>query len=589
MLIRIKNADPEERDVLLSEFSIHQGSVLLQRRPPSFPEVIQIKSTNDQLVVAGNGIDGAEEFDCSSPDDVLGACAFVSADEQEELEIFGPTLGLHNSVKEPEEGILSSEEARNALIANAVVQRQKEYDLSMHSDFDGVPAELAVHLLELHWNRQHHASLLTYRPAFTRDLMHGGQYYSRFLLNAIFAAAAEYSDRLELRDDPSDPTTTGGRFFRRCKELLIEDSPLEHSSIPTIVGLLLLGSTFIARGETTKGWNHTGMATRMVYDLGLNLDVRKPGLNVEDIEVRRRVFWGAFVYDKLQSLHMGRPVAIQLRDSQVSLDFLDTMEELELWSPYIDPKFSAIQLSQSPIPIYSISTFHQFCTLSKLITRIINRFYFIGAKATNSETSLQALDDDLLSWYDNLPPFLTFQPWSEVSSLSEKRVAPNIMLLHTTYHYLVILLHRPFISDGRFRSTRPTENSWHRCTKAAIRITSILNRFKELYTLRKAPYLIGYAAYLACTIHVRNGALPSGGNGQRMARETLNMLDELIVGIPGIASLERMIRDLIRGNGIIDKNSLFYSSIYVFPVLLVLMDLLLTNYSPVTRQCDVRH
>lgn len=34
---------------------------------------------------------------------------------------------------------------------------------------DGVPPDLAVHLLALHWNRQHFAFLITYRPRESRD------------------------------------------------------------------------------------------------------------------------------------------------------------------------------------------------------------------------------------------------------------------------------------------------------------------------------------------------------------------------------------------------------------------------------------
>ena len=82
-----------------------------------------------------------------------------------------------------------------------------------------------MHLLDLHWNRQHHTFLLTYRPAFMGDLVHGGPYYSKLLLNAMFACASKYSDRVELRDDHANPLTAGGRFFRRCDELLAENPP----------------------------------------------------------------------------------------------------------------------------------------------------------------------------------------------------------------------------------------------------------------------------------------------------------------------------------------------------------------------------
>ena len=50
--------------------------------------------------------------------------------------------------------------------------------LTANLDFDGVDPELAWHLLDLHWNRQHHAFMVTYRPAFMRDMASGGPYFS---------------------------------------------------------------------------------------------------------------------------------------------------------------------------------------------------------------------------------------------------------------------------------------------------------------------------------------------------------------------------------------------------------------------------
>jgi hypothetical protein len=446
-----------------------------------------------------------------------------------------------------------SHEGSSELIANAVLQRQREYELQYHANFDGVPTELALHLLDLHWNRQHHTFLLTYRPAFTRDLIHDGPYYSRFLLNAIFATASKYSDRMSIRDDPSDPRSAGGRFFHRCKELLDTECGIERPSIPTIAGLLLLGSTFIARGEISKGWIHTGLATRMVYDLGLHLDICKPDVKPEDVEIRRRVYWGAFICDKLQSLYMGRPVSMQMRDSNVSLKFMDTMEELELWSPYIDPESQAPPPPYSSMPIYSVSTFRQFCLLAKLMTRVLNRFYYVGARASNAQASLQSLDEGLVSWYQYLPNFLMFKPWSADSAIANKVVTPNVMLLHITYHSLVVLLHRPFISDGHLRSTSEPAASWKRCSEAAFDITSIIERWNETYTIRRAPYLLGYAAYVACTMHVRNAALPNSAQSWNMLMATLRILDELAVAIRGIFGVVKIIRTLMHINGVSEK------------------------------------
>ena len=538
-VLRLKAATPRERDKLLAGVVEVGDSARL-----SLSTVNASRTETDGF---GRASSSSSVFSGDDDDDAdFDAAPFVSIDDQGQIGIFGPSSGLHDGTSPSQNGRGKPSPKNSELIANAALQRQKEHELQDHADFDGVPAATALHLLDLHWNRQHHTFLLTYRPAFTRDLINGGPYCSTFLLNAIFACASKYSDRPSLRDDPADPRTSGECFFRRCKELLDIDRP----SIPTIIGLLLLGSTFIARGEISKGWIHTGLATRMVYDLGLHLDICKQGVSLEDVEIRRRVFWGAFICDKLQSLYMGRPVAIQMRDSNVSLDLMDSIEELECWSPYMDPEMPSTPWPYRPLPIRSVSTFQHFCQLAKLMTRVLNRFYYVGAKLSHPRASLQDLNETLLSFYRDLPSHLACQPWSLDIFEAKRVVTPNVMLLHTTYHSLVVLLHRPFISDGHLRSMTQPETSWQQCSEAAFSITGIMERWKNIYTLRRAPYLLGYAAYVSCTIHVRNAALENGGQSWHMLLATLDMLEELVSAIPCIAGVAKIIRNLMRVHGV---------------------------------------
>lgn len=546
----------ETRESLLNEISVQNGSIQLPN--PITDEIKHEYLCNDSDDGAGRENSSAvltqndtdEQVDSEATANVLDTSSFISADEQGQVSFFGPTSGLHNSSKTSHKHHYSAHDVRNQLIANAFIQRQKEYELQARVDFDGVPTEMALHLLNLHWNRQHHSFLLTYRPAFTRDLMHGGRYYSRFLLNAIFASGSKFSDRVELRDDPSLPQTAGNRFLRRCQELLYVDSLLEQSSISTVVGLLHLGSAYIARGQMSKSWIYTGLAIRMCFDLGLHLDIQTPDLNPEDVEIRRRAFWAAFITDKLQCLYLGRPVAIQLRDSQVSTELLDMTEELESWSPYVDPQGFNIPIQTTAIPTFTISAFQQFCLLSKLMSRTINRFYFAGARASDPQSSPLELDQALSSWYNSLPDCLVFQPWSSDVSVAAKRVTPNIMVLHSAYHTLVILLHRPFVSDGHLRSKSPPAKSWKACSRAAANITGIIDKWRDLHALYKAPYLLGYSAYVACTIHVRDAALHQGSKSHGMLMSTLSMLDEMSSINPGLTKSVRLIKNLMRVNNV---------------------------------------
>lgn len=555
-LIRIKAADVKTRENLLNEITVQNGPIQL---PSSITDEIKHENLcNDSDDAAGSenfGVliaqdDPDEQDDSESNTNALDNSPFVSTDENGRVSFFGLTSGFHNGSERPQTHCYSAQEVRNQLIANAFIQRQKEYQLQTTVDFDGVPTEMALHLLSLHWNRQHHSFLLTYRPAFTRDLMNGGPYYSRFLLNAIFASGSKFSDRVELRDDPSLPQTAGNRFLRRCQELLYVDSILDQSSISTVVGLLHLGSAYIARGQMSKSWIYTGLAIRMCFDLGLHLDIQSPDLNPEDVEIRRRAFWAAFITDKLQCLYLGRPVAILLRDSHVSTELLDMTEELESWSPYVDPQGFNIPVQRIAIPTFTISAFQQFCLLSELMSRTINQFYFVGARASDPHSNLLALDQDLFSWYNNLPECLVFQPWSSDVSVAAKRVTPNIMVLHGAYHTLAILLHRPFVSNGHLRSNSAPAKSWKACSTAAASITSIIDKWRDLYALFKAPYLLGYSAYVACTIHVRDAALHPGSKSHRMLMSTLSMLDEMSTINPGLSKSVRLIKNLMRVNNV---------------------------------------
>ncbi|KAK5231477.1 hypothetical protein LTR72_000659 [Exophiala xenobiotica] len=496
-----------------------------------------------------------------SSDEEYDIGPFLSVDEAGKPSSFGPSSALHyhphpgngsNLVQSA--ASLARDHIRNALIAEAALQRQKERHLASLPDIHGVPTELATHLLDLHWSRQHHTLLLTYRPAIMRDLLRNGPQCSRFLVHALFACSSKFSARIEVRDDPADPSTAGRRFFRRCDELLAEDSLLIYPKAPTVVGLLLLGSSYNARGETSKGWLYTGYALRMIYDLGLHLDPKETSDSPEQVEIRRRVFWGAFVSDKLQSLYLGRPAAINLRDSHVSRDFLDTLEEQEVYAPYTDPKYPSLQHASTfaGTPIYSVSTFQQLCLLSKIMTKIITTFYVVGANPRNAQASLQLVDNALQSWRENLPANLDFQP-RDMQESSASLPPPNLMNVHALYHSLLILLHRPFISDGHLRSTATPALSWGRCTSAARSITSIAQAWKTAYSLRGAPYLLSYAIYVACTIHVRNSAAEASGTNREhrsLLGASLTCLEQLCMANPGVAKPMKIIQRLMEASKI---------------------------------------
>lgn len=56
------------------------------------------------------------------------------------------------------------------------------------------------------------------------------------------------------------------------------------------------------------------MAFRLLEDMGINIDSRKYARSIqlsdEDTEIRRRLFWSYYFYDKMISLYLGHSPSI---------------------------------------------------------------------------------------------------------------------------------------------------------------------------------------------------------------------------------------------------------------------------------------
>jgi hypothetical protein len=353
------------------------------------------------------------------------------------IQVYGETSLLHHQsskamstdappISQDEERLLR-EAARDRLVAYAAIRRQEEIALSSspstvaNIDFDGVPMGMAMHLLDLHWNRQHLSYLISYRPAIMDSLIHGGPYVNKLLLNAIYFSSSPYSDRTALRSDPQDPQTVGLVFYDRFKDLLAYH--IDRPTIPTVVGLLICGSSLVPHGKQSAGWVLCGVAYRMMNDLGCHLEIPVSSQNRAsvtptpfDVEIRKRIYWGAFVCDKFQSLFLGRPPALHASAATVSSELLDTYEEMEEWKPYVDPlaqPFDGSAPAYPGRPVYAISTFQCLLRLCGIAGRIIDAFYSIRSAETPVEILLQTRHEikaELYHWRNSLPTHLRLDP-----------------------------------------------------------------------------------------------------------------------------------------------------------------------------------
>lgn len=263
-----------------------------------------------------------------------------------------------------------------------------------------------------------------------RDWASGGPRYSKLLLNAIYHNASRHAAEDSVHRYCPNGATLRAKFLQRFKELLREK--FDHSIATTVQALLVMSASLSALGSSRSvAWLYSGMAYRMIVDLGLHTS--KPysymskQASDEDVEIQRRIFWSAFskiqcirslkrrptanrttVIDKLQSFYHGRPASIQEADISVSSTLHDHLDELEQWAP-------SRVTSGSYSPTYCVSNFSRLCRLSLIMNNILNEIYREKKKFEDPDVltrSLTRLNRDLDEWHNTVPLHLQFSPAS---------------------------------------------------------------------------------------------------------------------------------------------------------------------------------
>lgn len=243
----------------------------------------------------------------------------------------GPTSRFHAEALEPrlddddESSVSRQDTGVSAKKASHVDALRSQYELldtvwtpliASKSGLDGfgLDASTCIALLDIYWTWLQPLHNCVYRPCFIMDMAINGPCYSEFLLVSIFALAARHLS--EQWGQPFHGIGKGEQFMSRARELLVKEMASPKPKIPTIQGLLLLGGRQCAIGNSSEGWLYTGMAIRMILDLGLHLHLRNPyladleQLTAIEVEVRKRVYNSAYLWDKTLSLALGRPPSL---------------------------------------------------------------------------------------------------------------------------------------------------------------------------------------------------------------------------------------------------------------------------------------
>lgn len=143
-----------------------------------------------------------------------------------------------------------------------------------------------------------------------------GPYYSHTLLNAMLSHSTRWGKNEPSTSRILDEAYEGGVIFgKHARSMVFDELSRGVVTVPTVQTLLLLSAQECGFGNTTQAWTYSGLAFRLIDHLGICVDsgryMGSVPISEEDAEIRRRLFWSCYFWDKMISLYLGRAPSIQ--------------------------------------------------------------------------------------------------------------------------------------------------------------------------------------------------------------------------------------------------------------------------------------
>ncbi|KID91377.1 Transcription factor, fungi [Metarhizium guizhouense ARSEF 977] len=369
-----------------------------------------------------------------------------------------------------------------------------------------VNGELEAHLLEQYFIWEQPWLQVVDEALFRESRENNGRYFTPLLLNCILASGSRFSDRVEVRSDPNDPNTAGRIFLETAEVLLHFD--LKRPTITTIQSLAVLGTVYHAFGQDAAGWLHSGMANRLVLDMGLNLDpgslVASGRMTAEEAQLRRQVYWSLYCGDKLAAAYTGRVCSMLVRRAKLLPWYHKTdrhMKDLQgaVGMPTMpthtgpDTRRHALY-SVDPRLLVSLHT--DLIKLCQILEKILLNLY--SPRKLSPAGQRRGFFDSCLLWLKH---------WLYCLCIDLKPLHggvpnqfPQAYTLCMVYHTAIILLARPYVQSRAFEDSASLEpdalviKAQDLLLEAARSISSLGDQYRKVFgSFRRSPITATHA------------------------------------------------------------------------------------------------
>lgn len=350
------------------------------------------------------------------------------------------------------------------------------------------PRDLCDDIVETYFEKIHPTFPYLNRSQFMRRYNDPVNPPSLLLLQAILLAGSRVCKNPALIDESGTADLASLTFYKRAKALF--DANYESDRLIIVQAVVLLSWWWEGPEDVTKNafyWSRVALG--IAQGIGLHRSMDKTNMALSHKRSWKRMWWSLFVLDRWVSVSLGRPLVINLEDSDVPMITEEDFNEDEPGHPSLYPANKT-----------NILYFIHAVKLSEIIGLVMDQQFSVSAEISRRKKKVPFVshcDMALGSWMKSLPPELKYSV-KDKSNHNFFKAA-----LHAQYYTVLCLAHRSNILRKGIRPTNDPYPSWGIAFQAAHMISKIMENlllFDEcrdlsatyLYTLFSAMIMLIY-------------------------------------------------------------------------------------------------
>jgi hypothetical protein len=368
-------------------------------------------------------------------------------------------------------------------------------------------------------------------------------HYSPMLHNSLLAVATAFSDEPAIKDP-----VTRQQYADKAKSFLEDECELPKLSAMT--ALSVLANYYSTTNHPTLGYLYFGISARMSQALGLGIDcspwVEAGLITHAGMLDRNWALWTTFCQDTTWSLYVGREFCTtsSVNSQAIPVPFV---------TPDLDPFLGNWPPNENESPNRISATFAATCSLMQIAREVadtVSDFSRLGGRQEANEFRIAQMDLKLSTWKNDLPSEI------DISKSSPGVPQPHQLMLHMTYYWLVILLHRPFYRRRRsFEDPDGYTDHIKPCSRAAADIMELAGIWRKHFLLRYVPITMIQVISAAATIFVVEAVQAVSGtrialgaleSAEKSAGTAIQYLREVGESFASATSVANILQNLIQ-------------------------------------------